>query len=58
MSAPAATLDEAVTAALANVQDPEIRRPITELGMVRSVSVGSDGVAHIGILLTDSGCPL
>jgi ATP-binding protein involved in chromosome partitioning len=58
MSAPAPTLDEAVTAALAGVQDPEIRRPITELGMVRSVSVGPDGVAHIGILLTVSGCPL
>jgi ATP-binding protein involved in chromosome partitioning len=58
MSAPAPTLDEAVTVALANVQDPEIRRPITELGMVKSVSVGPDGVAHIGILLTVSGCPL
>ena len=58
MSAPAPTLDEAVTAALSNVQDPEIRRPITELGMVRSVSVGSNGVAQIGILLTVSGCPL
>jgi ATP-binding protein involved in chromosome partitioning len=58
MSAPATTLDDAVTAALATVQDPEIRRPITELGMVRSVSVGTDGVARIGILLTVSGCPL
>src|SRR5689334_9668645 len=58
MSAPAPTLDEAVTAALANVQDPEIRRPITELGMVKSVSVGPDGVARIGILLTVAGCPL
>jgi ATP-binding protein involved in chromosome partitioning len=58
MSAPATTLDDAVQAALASVQDPEIRRPITELGMVRSVSVGSDGVARIGILLTVAGCPL
>jgi ATP-binding protein involved in chromosome partitioning len=58
MSAPATTLDDAVLAALASVQDPEIRRPITELGMVRSVSVGSDGVARIGILLTVAGCPL
>jgi ATP-binding protein involved in chromosome partitioning len=58
MSAPATTLDDAVRAALASVQDPEIRRPITELGMVRSVSVGSDGVARIGILLTVAGCPL
>jgi ATP-binding protein involved in chromosome partitioning len=58
MSAPAPTLDEAVTVALASVQDPEIRRPITELGMVKSVSVGPDGVARINILLTVSGCPL
>jgi ATP-binding protein involved in chromosome partitioning len=58
MSAPATTLDDAVRAALASVQDPEIRRPITELGMVHSVSVGSDGVARIGILLTVAGCPL
>jgi ATP-binding protein involved in chromosome partitioning len=58
MSAPATTLDDAVRAALASVQDPEIRRPITELGMVRSVAVGSDGVARIGILLTVAGCPL
>jgi ATP-binding protein involved in chromosome partitioning len=58
MSAPATTLDDAVRAALASVQDPEIRRPITELGMVRSVSVGPDGVARIGILLTVAGCPL
>jgi ATP-binding protein involved in chromosome partitioning len=58
MSAPATTLDDAVRAALASVQDPEIRRPITELGMVRSVEVGGDGTARIGILLTVSGCPL
>jgi ATP-binding protein involved in chromosome partitioning len=58
MAAPAPTLDDAVLAALASVQDPEIRRPITDLGMVKSVSVGTDGVARIGILLTVSGCPL
>ena len=34
---------EQVTAALARVNDPEIRRPITELGMVKSVDVGPDG---------------
>jgi ATP-binding protein involved in chromosome partitioning len=52
---------ESVTAALAGVIDPEIRRPITELGMVRSVEVtdGDDG-AHVvvGIDLTTAGCPL
>jgi ATP-binding protein involved in chromosome partitioning len=58
MSAPAMTLEGAVTAALANVQDPEIRRPITDLGMVKSVTVSGDGLARIAILLTISGCPL
>src|SRR3954464_12396595 len=58
MSAPATTLSDAVSAALASVQDPEIKRPITELGMVRSVEVDAAGVARIGILLTVSGCPL
>lgn len=57
MVAPATTLEPEIQAALATVDDPEIRRPITELGMVRSVTV-IDGVAHIGILLTVAGCPL
>ena len=45
-------------AALARVNDPEIRRPITELGMVESVSLGPDGRAQVTVLLTISGCPL
>jgi len=52
---------ESVTAALAGVIDPEIRRPITDLGMVRSVAVepGPDGAAvTVGIDLTTAGCPL
>jgi ATP-binding protein involved in chromosome partitioning len=49
---------EAVTAALATVQDPEIHRPITELGMVAEVVVGADGVVLVKILLTTAGCPL
>ena len=47
-----------VHAALATVNDPEIRRPITELGMVDSVTVDEDGVAAVTVLLTVSGCPL
>jgi ATP-binding protein involved in chromosome partitioning len=58
MSAPAPTVEAALTAALATVDDPEIHRPITELGMVRSVQVRADGTAEIGILLTVAGCPL
>ncbi|HET8660302.1 MAG TPA: P-loop NTPase [Micromonosporaceae bacterium] len=58
MSAPATTVEDAVRAALATVDDPEIRRPITELGMVSSVQVDGAGLARVGILLTVSGCPL
>ncbi|NUT38128.1 MAG: Mrp/NBP35 family ATP-binding protein [Hamadaea sp.] len=57
MTAPATTLADAVRAALASVNDPEIRRPITDLGMVESVEVDG-GLARIGILLTVAGCPL
>jgi ATP-binding protein involved in chromosome partitioning len=58
MSAPAATIESEIMTALATVDDPEIRKPITELGMVRSVAVDAAGVADIGILLTVAGCPL
>jgi ATP-binding protein involved in chromosome partitioning len=58
MSAPAPTVDAALQAALATVIDPEIRRPVTELGMVRSATVGADGVADVAILLTVAACPL
>ena len=47
-----------VRAALASVIDPEIRRPITEIGMVRSVAVDEGGATVIGIDLTTTGCPL
>ena len=47
-----------LTAALATVEDPEIRRPITEIGMVKSASVDTDGTARIGVYLTISGCPM
>jgi ATP-binding protein involved in chromosome partitioning len=49
---------EQVTAALARVNDPEIRRPITELGMVKSVDVGRHGKVRVEVYLTVSGCPL
>jgi len=52
------TLLDRVNAALATVNDPEIKRPITELGMVDSVSVDDAGVAHVKVLLTVAGCPL
>jgi ATP-binding protein involved in chromosome partitioning len=50
--------EDAVMAALATVQDPDIHRPITELGMVKSVQVAADGVVDVAVLLTVPGCPL
>ncbi|WP_380725903.1 Mrp/NBP35 family ATP-binding protein [Saccharothrix hoggarensis] len=47
-----------VQKALAGVQDPEIRRPITDLGMVKGVVVGDDGIVDVAVYLTVSGCPL
>ncbi len=49
---------EQLTAALSTVQDPEIRRPITEIGMVKSAVVDPDGTARVAIYLTVSGCPM
>jgi ATP-binding protein involved in chromosome partitioning len=49
-------IDE-INTALATVSDPELHRPLPELGMVKSVEFKS-GVAHIEILLTISGCPM
>ena len=57
MNAPLPTTEQ-VTAALGGVQDPEIHKPITELGMVKSVSVRPDGVVEVGVYLTVSGCPM
>jgi len=42
---------------LGTVQDPEIRRPITELGMVESIEVDGATV-DVRVLLTVSGCPM
>ncbi|WP_194398027.1 Mrp/NBP35 family ATP-binding protein [Microbacterium atlanticum] len=50
-------LTDAVRTAVGAVPDPELRRPIGELDMVREVSVGDGGVANVGIALTIVGCP-
>ncbi|WP_304451803.1 Mrp/NBP35 family ATP-binding protein [Nocardiopsis sp. YSL2] len=49
---------EQVRKALATVQDPEIHRPITDLGMVKSVDIADDGAVSVGIYLTVAGCPM
>ena len=45
-----------ITRALAQVIDPEIRKPITELGMVGDIVV-DHGHATVGLKLTIVGCP-
>ena len=54
---PAPSLD-AIQSALSTVNDPEINRPVTELGMVKSVDAQPDGSVVVGIYLTVSGCPM
>ncbi|OPX05742.1 Mrp/NBP35 family ATP-binding protein [Mycobacterium sp. AT1] len=51
-------LESAVRSALSKVVDPELRKPITEVGMVKAVSVdGTDASVHVEIYLTTSACP-
>jgi ATP-binding protein involved in chromosome partitioning len=58
------TLEARVRDALTGVLDPEIRRPITDLGMVRSVAVSTSSTAEpgahvtVGVDLTVAGCPM
>ncbi|MDO5091849.1 MAG: Mrp/NBP35 family ATP-binding protein [Propionibacteriaceae bacterium] len=47
-----------VRAALHTVEDPEIRRPITDLGMVDELSATDDGKVFVRVLLTVPGCPM
>lgn len=49
--------DQRLQRALARVVDPELRRPITELGMVEHATL-EDGLATVRVLLTIQGCPL
>ena len=46
-----------INKALEKVIDPELHKPLPELGMVESVKF-VDSTAHIGILLTIVGCPM
>jgi ATP-binding protein involved in chromosome partitioning len=48
---------DAVLAALANVIDPELRKPVTELDMVRDIGI-EGGEVTVTIALTVVGCPL
>ena len=49
---------EAVRNLLRAVIDPELGDNVVDLGMVGEVTVGDDGIVHIGFKLTIKGCPL
>ena len=49
---------DAILKALERVIDPELRRPVTDLDMVRDVVVSADGGVEVTIALTVAGCPL
>ncbi len=53
-----AALHDAIYAALGTVLDPDIRRPITDLGMVKSIEIAADHSVHVTIYLTIAGCPM
>ena len=58
MSVAALPTQDALLAALAAVNDPEIRRPVTELGMVKSVAIDDAGHVALELFLTVAGCPM
>ncbi len=47
-----------ITEALDAVIDPELRRSIVELGMVRSIGIADDGTVDVKVSLTTAGCPI
>ncbi len=50
--------EEQVTEKLTAVIDPELRRNIVELGMVRSIEIKPDGQIDVTVSLTTPGCPI
>jgi ATP-binding protein involved in chromosome partitioning len=51
------TRDE-ILKSLESVIDPELRRSIVELDMVRSIDIGENGVVDVTVTLTTAGCPI
>jgi ATP-binding protein involved in chromosome partitioning len=58
MDAMALPTQDQVTEKLRAVIDPELRRSIVELGMVRSIDVKEDGRVEVVVSLTTAGCPI
>src|SRR3954453_8699980 len=50
--------NEQITEKLTQVIDPELRRSIVELGMVRSIDIRDDGRVEVVVSLTTPGCPI
>jgi ATP-binding protein involved in chromosome partitioning len=49
---------EQITESLRAVIDPELRRSIVDLGMVRSIEIREDGRVEVVVSLTTPGCPI
>src|SRR5918997_3975076 len=49
---------EQITEALRPVIDPELRRSIVDLGMVRSIAIREGGKVEVVVSLTTAGCPI
>jgi ATP-binding protein involved in chromosome partitioning len=50
--------EAAILKSLESVIDPELRRSIVELDMVRSIEIGSNGVVDVTVSLTTPACPI
>jgi ATP-binding protein involved in chromosome partitioning len=51
-------IQDRIREALRVVIDPELRRSIVDLGMIRSIDVKDDGIVDVVISLTTAGCPV
>src|SRR5919205_1316446 len=49
---------DSILEALKVVIDPELRRDIVELGMVRSIEIAPGGAVSVTVSLTTPGCPI
>jgi ATP-binding protein involved in chromosome partitioning len=49
---------DAVLAVLRPVQDPELRKSLVELNMIRNVKIAADGQVQFTLVLTTPACPL
>ena len=50
--------EDQIREALRSVLDPEIGRPIEDIGMLQSIEVLGGGLVRVGVLITIEGCPL